>query len=317
MMKTDSHALSSRYISGQLINLKGVRMPVLSFIPPKMRSNQAAFTLIELLVVITIIAMLISLILPSLGQSRELARTVYCTAGARAAHLAVDMYANDEKEYIVTNNPRIYTGVATSTPATPGYPANAPASRSWGGVLTDREYVNAMAFSNKGGCPYGPPATQLNLSAWGNDYYATNANAYSAYALNHILQNGYGYQPSPMWSLDYGGQARRSSGRIAQRGPSQVVYIICSCSNFGATTSWAAGGFYHTLGIPTVYNTTLTVEDARHAGKGLPMVMGDGHSAFIPKEVIVFGSFPVYWPEGSVMASLSWKNYYGGNFYVD
>lgn len=73
---------------------------------------QEAFTLVELLVVISIIAILLSMLMPSLQRSRKQARTVICLSNLKQWGLMYEMYCNDNNGYFFSGQ---INGLDTNT----------------------------------------------------------------------------------------------------------------------------------------------------------------------------------------------------------
>jgi len=62
--------------------------------------KRRGFTLIELLVVISIIALLISILMPALSKAREQAKSVVCMGNERQVGLAMLYYADEWDDYV-------------------------------------------------------------------------------------------------------------------------------------------------------------------------------------------------------------------------
>lgn len=75
-----------------------------------MKKKFSAFTLIELLVVVAIIALLISILLPSLSRARELSKRTVCASNLRGIGQAMYIYAQDGDKFPVTSGYRTGTG---------------------------------------------------------------------------------------------------------------------------------------------------------------------------------------------------------------
>ncbi len=73
------------------------RTPTVLQADSRRRWQRAAFTLVELLVVIAVIALLVSILTPSLQHARELARRASCGANLHGTALAYQVYANDHE----------------------------------------------------------------------------------------------------------------------------------------------------------------------------------------------------------------------------
>lgn len=92
------------------------------------------FTLIELLVVIAIIAILASLLLPSLVRAREMSKNAKCNNNLKQTTSALHSYAGDYSDWM--------PAMRTTNPTTP----------EWGTVSNERYYGYLLATLN-----YAPP----------------------------------------------------------------------------------------------------------------------------------------------------------------
>ncbi len=108
------------------------------------RNGKQAFTLIELLVVISIIALLLSILMPSLHKARRSAKSVVCQAQLKTLISAIHTYAGFNADFVVPSyNMRGVTG-STSRPYD-----------GWGPILDRDNYVsgNGELTNNPFVCP--------------------------------------------------------------------------------------------------------------------------------------------------------------------
>jgi prepilin-type N-terminal cleavage/methylation domain-containing protein len=84
------------------------------------RGNGRGFTLIELLVVVSIIALLVSILMPALGKARRQTRRVVCTAQMKQYGIATNEYAHNNNGYVPYLNSPAYPWVGWAEGPWPG-----------------------------------------------------------------------------------------------------------------------------------------------------------------------------------------------------
>jgi prepilin-type N-terminal cleavage/methylation domain-containing protein/prepilin-type processing-associated H-X9-DG protein len=127
--------------------------------------RRKGFTLVELLVVISIIALLIAILLPSLSGAREQAKQTVCASNLRSLMLAIHTYAVANDDYLVT------AGLA--------HGGSVDEHAAWFNTLAT-EYGNALvARCPKDKSPYWetpwPGTDQTRRASYATNYYTVKA----------------------------------------------------------------------------------------------------------------------------------------------
>jgi prepilin-type N-terminal cleavage/methylation domain-containing protein/prepilin-type processing-associated H-X9-DG protein len=153
-------------------------------------SRRQAFTLIELLVVIAIIAILASLLLPSLAKAKVKSQQIYCLNNLKTLQLASQLYSNDYRDYLPGND-WMLTGPTSWVSGSLDFSANNPVNTNLAYIL-DPRYAQLGVYVKDAGS-YRCPADNITVLEGGVRMLRVRS-----YSLN-----GWSGPNAPAWNPGY------------------------------------------------------------------------------------------------------------------
>ena len=234
--------------------------------------RRCAFTLVELLVVIGIIALLISILLPSLNRARETANRVKCGSNLRQFGQALQIYASGNRG----NYPRTYfePGAALTDASVPFMQVGAGSANPFGGTkgFVGTNNVAAAMFLLLRSQDITPEVFICPSSQAVRDNFGGGSNSSQSRSNFTRLPDNLSYS----YANPYPDQAAIDGGYRLTTAATGAEFAVAGDINPGKQ------GAYD----PTAPTLTSSVRDMQrgnspnHAGQGQNVLYGDGHVDF-------------------------------------
>jgi prepilin-type N-terminal cleavage/methylation domain-containing protein/prepilin-type processing-associated H-X9-DG protein len=249
--------------------------------------RRRGFTLVELLVVIGIIALLISILLPSLNRAREQARQTQCLSNLGQLARADLMYVNDFKRWHLPG----YWGWSQATggwnPSTPpATPADGP-RRYWFQVYSLAQYLNCYRPTNPESGRFPPgllcPSARLPFERGANaDGYVIH----ESYSMNYTQLPGLTAALAPTyWNAWHVNEVIAPSEKIIFcDGTSEGVSVSSSATN--STLRYFDSYFGGEVHEPPDKGSAVAY---RHL-KSASVAYYDGHAAAMPMSYLIYNA---------------------------
>jgi len=284
------------------------------------RNSSKGFTLVELLVVIGIIALLISILLPSLSRAREIANRAKCAANLKQVGEMLQLYANEQNPqcfprgyYLGASNiSGLLTTITIDNTKTDPFGTTRTAvnnvSQIFWLLMRNEDMVpgalicpssNFTPDTYTGNQAVGQaPGLQCNFSTTNNLAYSIES-AYGSTVAGAAVDQGFKWIPAA-WTANMAMAADMNPGTSSAGSQSLISGLnVMSVRTSSATKDQTAGNSFN------------------HQRQGQNVLYGDGHVEWQNNQFCGYNQDPIYVANGANSAAPSTPDLVGTSWAND